>query len=320
MDKTPEEKLAEEELAELDEEEALFPDTGPETDDMPDPFADEDSRAHLSDSIHQYLNEIGQIQLMDAEEERETARKCREGDAAAKEKMINANLRLVVAIARDYMNHGLSMQDLIQEGNIGLMRAVEKFDYTKGFRFSTYATWWIRQSMARAIADQARDIRLPVHMNEILVKIRRVQKELLQELHREPDAEEIAARLDGISARKVQEILQAALDTVSLEQPAGDEESSVLGDFIEDPSAEDPSVYADREFLREEVMGMLAELPEREQIILRMRFGLDDGIPKTLEEVGAACHVTRERIRQLEARALRRLKVYYAARERAADE
>ena len=317
MSTLPEETLTQEEL---DEEEALFPEEEQAEDDIPDPFEDESSRAHLSDSIHQYLNEIGQIQLMDADEERETAKKCLEGDPAAKEKMINANLRLVVAIARDYMNHGLSMQDLIQEGNIGLMRAVEKFDYTKGFRFSTYATWWIRQSMARAIADQARDIRLPVHMNEILVKIRRVQKELLQELHREPEPEEIAAKLDGISARKVQEVLQAAMDTVSLEQPAGDEESSVLSDFIEDPSAEDPSAYADREFLREEVAEMIAELPEREQMILRMRFGLDDGTPKTLEEVGAACHVTRERIRQLEARALRRLKTNYAAREKAVDE
>ncbi len=260
------------------------------------------------DSVRQYLKEIGDIPLLKPEQEYEAAKKAAEGDKDAKELLISSNLRLVVSIAKDYTNRGLSILDLIQEGNIGLMRAVEKFDYSRGFRFSTYATWWIRQSMTRAIADQSRDIRLPVHLNEQIVKVRRAERNLIQELDRHPTAAEIAEKIDGMSADKVEEIQKLMLDTVSLETPAGDEETSTLGDFIPSSTAIDPMEYVNNTSLQEIVDRLLKELPEREEMILRMRFGLDGtNHSKTLEEVGNACHVTRERIRQIEAKALRRL-------------
>ena len=270
FDEFMEEKILEEELEELEED-----------DDVQDPFIDADSRPGFTNSFNLYLNEIGRFPLLNAEEEKELAKKVQEGDASAKEKMINSNLRLVVAVAKEYANRGLAIQDLIQEGNIGLMRAVEKFDYTKGFRFSTYAIWWIRQSMARAIADQSRDIRLPIHLTEQIMRVNRAQRQLLQELGHE---------------------------TVSLEAPAGDEENSTLSDFIEDKRAVDPAAYASNSVLQEQLDQLLKELPEREEKIIRMRFGLDGtGKVKTLEEVGRECNVTRERIRQIEAKALRRL-------------
>ncbi len=295
-----------------DEEDGLEEDGEEEEESLSerDPYIEENKSRTPADSVRVYLKEIGEIPLMSAEEEYETAKAAAEGDPAAKERMISSNLRLVVSIAKEYANRGLSLQDLIQEGNLGLMHAVDKFDYTKGFRFSTYATWWIKQAIARAIANQSRDIRLPVHLTEQINRINRIQRALMQELNREPTVEEIAARIDGMTPQRVQELQRLAMDPVSLETPAGDEETSTLGDFVQDVNAMSPEMYATNGVVREQVDKMLKELPEREEQIIRMRFGLDGtGKPKTLEEVGRNWNVTRERIRQLEAKALRRLQL-----------
>ena len=308
--------VAPEEAAILEEEEPSGDDLGDEEDEdeeeeiserAPEPYQESGRRVQTSDSVRIYLQEIGEIPLLTAEQERDAAKRASEGDEDARLLLINSNLRLVVSIAKRYMKRGLSLQDLIQEGNMGLMRAVAKFDYTKGFRFSTYATWWIRQSMIRAIADQSRDIRLPVHMGEQIMKVKRVEKDLLQELGKEPTSSEIASRMEGMTAERVEEILKIAMEPVSLETPAGEEENSTLQDFIEDTSTVNPEAYANNRFLREEIDRILLTLNEREQKILRMRFGLDDGIIHTLEDVGKECNVTRERIRQLENKALRKL-------------
>ena len=275
-----------------------------------DPYIEKNKSKTPSDSVRVYLKEIGEIPLMSAEEEYETAKAAAEGDPDAKERMISSNLRLVVSIAKDYTNRVLSLQDLIQEGNLGLIHAVDKYDYSKGFRFSTYATWWIKQAIARAIANQSRDIRLPVHLTEQINRINRAQRTLMQELGRDPTVEEIAAQFEGMTPQRVQELQKLALDPVSLETPAGDEETSTLGDFVQDENAISPEMYAENEVIREQVDKMLKELPEREEQIIRMRFGLDGtGRQKTLEEVGRNWNVTRERIRQLEAKALRRLQM-----------
>jgi RNA polymerase primary sigma factor len=280
-----------------------------------EPYLESGRRIPVSDSVRLYLQEIGKIPLLDYEQEREIAKRTMEGDAEARQTLINSNLRLVVSIAKKYIKRGLSFQDLIQEGNMGLMRAVDKFDYTKGFRFSTYATWWIRQSMIRAIADQSRDIRLPVHMGEQIMKVRRVEKQLIQDLGRDPTYKEIADRMEGMTPERVEEILKIAMEPVSLETPAGEEENSTLSDFIEDKTTVNPEDYANNSFLKEEVERILLTLNEREQKIIRMRFGLDDGRPRTLEEVGKECSVTRERIRQIEAKALRKLNRSYANKQ-----
>ena len=275
-----------------------------------DPYIEKNKSKTPSDSVRVYLKEIGEIPLMSAEEEYETAKAAAEGDPDAKERMISSNLRLVVSIAKDYTNRGLSLQDLIQEGNLGLIHAVDKYDYSKGFRFSTYATWWIKQAIARAIANQSRDIRLPVHLTEQINRINRAQRTLMQELGRDPTVEEIAAQFEGMTPERVQELQKLALDPVSLETPAGDEETSTLGDFVQDENAISPEMYAENEVIREQVDKMLKELPEREEQIIRMRFGLDGtGRQKTLAAVGRNWNVTRERIRQLEAKALRRLQM-----------
>ncbi len=262
----------------------------------------------INDPVKMYLKEIGRVPLLNPEDEPEIARRIQAGDDEAKRILISANLRLVVSIAKKYVGRGMLFLDLIQEGNIGLIKAVEKFDYTKGFKFSTYATWWIRQAITRAIADQARTIRIPVHMVETINKLTRVQRQLVQDLGRDPTAEEIAAKMENITPEKVREIQKIALDPVSLETPIGEEDDSHLGDFIEDKDALSPDQFANNQLLKDEINMVLQGLTEREEKVLRLRFGLYDGRTRTLEEVGKEFNVTRERIRQIEAKALRKLK------------
>lgn len=292
------------------------------------------SHAKINDPVKMYLKEIGQISLLDPKEEPIIARQIQEGEQAkediknpdlseeekkklakiiadgeeAKQTLISSNLRLVVSIAKKYVGRGMLFLDLIQEGNCGLIKAVEKFDYTKGFKFSTYATWWIRQSITRAIADQARTIRIPVHMVETINKLTRIQRQLVQDLGRDPMPEEIAEKMENISAEKVREIQKIALDPVSLETPIGEEDDSHLGDFIEDKDTLSPDDYTNNQLLKDEINAVLQGLTEREEKVLRLRFGLLDGRTRTLEEVGKEFNVTRERIRQIEAKALRKLK------------
>ena len=266
------------------------------------------SNVKINDPVKMYLKEIGRVDLLTHEQEIELAKRILEGDEQANKELAAANLRLVVSIAKRYVGRGMLFLDLIQEGNMGLIKAVEKFDYTKGFKFSTYATWWIRQAITRAIADQARTIRIPVHMVETINKLTRIQRQLVQELGREPTAEEIAEKMDGMTPAKVREIQKISLEPVSLETPIGEEDDSHLGDFIEDEGAMSPDDYASNELLKDELNEVLLELTDREEKVLRLRFGLDDGRTRTLEEVGKEFNVTRERIRQIEAKALRKLK------------
>jgi len=261
----------------------------------------------INDPVRMYLKEIGRVPLLTAEDEMELAKRIENGDEEAKRRLAEANLRLVVSIAKRYVGRGMLFLDLIQEGNMGLIKAVEKFDHKKGFKFSTYATWWIRQAITRAIADQARTIRIPVHMVETINKLIRVSRQLLQELGREPAPEEIAAEMD-LSVEKVREIMKIAQEPVSLETPIGEEDDSHLGDFIEDQEALAPADAAAYELLKEQLEDVLDTLTEREENVLRLRFGLDDGRTRTLEEVGKVFGVTRERIRQIEAKALRKLR------------
>ena len=266
----------------------------------------------VNDPVKMYLKEIGRVPLLKADQEIEIAKRIEKGGEdgeAAKNELISANLRLVVAIAKKYTGRGMLFLDLIQEGNMGLIKAVDKFDYHKGFKFSTYATWWIRQAITRAIADQARTIRIPVHMVETINKMTRIQRQLVQELGRDPSPEEIAEKMgNGMSAEKVRDIQKIALDPVSLETPIGEEDDSHLGDFIEDKATMSPDQYANNELLKDEINSVLKSLTEREEKVLRLRFGLEDGRTRTLEEVGKEFDVTRERIRQIEAKALRKLK------------
>ena len=261
----------------------------------------------IEDPVRMYLKEIGKVPLLSAEEEIELAKRMENGDQEAKKRLAEANLRLVVSIAKRYVGRGMLFLDLIQEGNLGLIKAVEKFDYRKGYKFSTYATWWIRQAITRAIADQARTIRIPVHMVETINKLIRVSRQLLQELGREPTPEEISEEM-GMPVDRVREILKISQEPVSLETPIGEEEDSHLGDFIQDDNVPVPAEAASFTLLREQLVEVLGTLTEREQKVLRLRFGLDDGRARTLEEVGKEFNVTRERIRQIEAKALRKLR------------
>ena len=262
---------------------------------------------NIEDPVRMYLKEIGKVPLLSADEEKELAIRMEEGDEEAKKRLAEANLRLVVSIAKRYVGRGMLFLDLIQEGNLGLIKAVEKFDYRKGFKFSTYATWWIRQAITRAIADQARTIRIPVHMVETINKLVRVSRQLLQELGREPTPEEIAEKMD-IPVERVREIIKISQEPVSLETPIGEEEDSHLGDFIQDDNVPVPAEAAAFTLLKEQLDEVLGTLTEREQKVLRLRFGLKDGRARTLEEVGKEFNVTRERIRQIEAKALRKLR------------
>ncbi len=290
-----------------EEDDADFDET--EVDD--EEFVDDDLNVppgvKINDPVRMYLKEIGRVPLLTAEEEVELAKRIEQGDEEAKQRLAEANLRLVVSIAKRYVGRGMLFLDLIQEGNMGLIKAVEKFDFRKGFKFSTYATWWIRQAITRAIADQARTIRIPVHMVETINKLIRVSRQLLQELGREPTPEEIAEEM-GLSPEKVREIMKIAQEPVSLETPIGEEDDSHLGDFIPDDDAQAPADAAAYELLKEQLKDVLDTLSEREENVLRLRFGLDDGRTRTLEEVGKVFGVTRERIRQIEAKALRKLR------------
>ncbi len=277
----------------------------------PEELTDEEllgsNSAKVNDPVRMYLKEIGVVPLLTNEEEKELALAVEAGDIEAKQRLAEANLRLVVSIAKRYVGRGMQFLDLIQEGNMGLMKAVDKFDYSKGFKFSTYATWWIRQAITRAIADQARTIRIPVHMVETINKLVREQRNLLQELGQDPTPEQIAERMD-MTPDKVREILKIAQEPVSLETPIGEEDDSHLGDFIEDEVIENPVDYTTRIVLREQLDEVLDTLTDREENVLRLRFGLDDGKMRTLEDVGKVFNVTRERIRQIEAKALRKLR------------
>ncbi len=262
---------------------------------------------NINDPVRMYLKEIGRISLLSSEEEMDLSIRVANGDEQAKNRLAESNLRLVVSIAKRYVGRGLLFLDLIQEGNIGLMKAVDKFDYDKGYKFSTYATWWIRQAITRALADQARTIRVPVHMVETINKMARIQRQLTLELNREPTEEEIAKKM-GISVEKVRDVIKISQDPVSLETPIGEEDDSHLGDFVKDPNSMTPEEYATNEILKEEIKDVLSTLQEREQEVLELRFGLIDGTSHTLEEVGKKFNVTRERIRQIEAKALRKLR------------
>ncbi len=299
----PDEEAEAEEL----ENEEEFDEVSAEISQLEKAFA-EASQTRINDPVKMYLKEIGQIPLLKPDEEKEIAKRITEGDLEAKEILISSNLRLVVSIAKKYVGRGMHLLDLIQEGNCGLIKAVEKFDYTKGFKFSTYATWWIRQAITRAIADQARTIRIPVHMVETINKLTRIQRQLIQDLGRDPIPEEIAEKLEGINADKVRSIQKIALDPVSLETPIGEEDDSHLGDFIEDKETISPDDYTNNQLLKEELNLVLESLTSREEQVLRLRFGLIDGRTRTLEEVGREFNVTRERIRQIEAKAIRKLK------------
>lgn len=295
------------------EQVVLEPEHGPQPDDV-EPEVEEPERevaipdgVAIDDPVRMYLKEIGRVPLLTAEEEVELAKRIEAGDEEAKRSLAEANLRLVVSIAKRYVGRGMQFLDLIQEGNLGLIKAVEKFDYRKGYKFSTYATWWIRQAITRAIADQARTIRIPVHMVETINKLIRVQRQLLQEFGREPLPEEIAKEM-GITVERVREILKVAQEPVSLETPIGEEEDSHLGDFIEDEDAPAPAEAAGYQLLKEQLEEVLDTLTNREEKVLRLRFGLTDGRARTLEEVGQVFGVTRERIRQIEAKALRKLR------------